>query len=83
MTTTHCLVKAVAARPLRPLPRFVTVHDSAWPITGGQPNEYASSPDIGQQRSLSDATTAQTVGDEAPRLALQPLLPWQCRPCVS
>jgi hypothetical protein len=30
-------------------------------------------PNIGQDRSLSDATAAQAAGDEAPRLALQPM----------
>jgi hypothetical protein len=29
-------------------------------------------PDIGQDRSLSDAIATQTVGDEAPRFVLQP-----------
>ena len=40
-------------------------------------------PYIRQQRSLSDTMAAQTVRDEAPRLVPQPLLTWQCRPCVS
>jgi hypothetical protein len=44
--TTHCHCESCRRQTSSPVATFVTVHNSALRVTRGQPNEYASSPDV-------------------------------------
>jgi hypothetical protein len=44
--TIHCHYESCRRQTSSPVATFVTVHDSALPLSRGQPNEYASSPGV-------------------------------------
>ena len=44
--TGHCHCESCRRQTSSPVATFVTVHNSALRVTRGQPNEYASSPDV-------------------------------------
>ena len=44
--TTQCHCESCRRQTSSPVAKFVTVHNSALHVTRGQPNEYASSPDV-------------------------------------
>ena len=46
LETTHCHCESCRRQTSSPVATFVTVHKSALRVTRGQPNEYASSPDV-------------------------------------